>query len=148
MEQEKILQFIATTGNRLSDLPISDGQLIFVQDKNKIVLDYNGDRKFYNDIEIINTETSRKQLTPINGRFYFVIETTTLWFYQDKWIQLTSTPENYVFIGVDLPEIGSESKLYVNKNKHNISVWDNGSYITVGEVTGSIQNSEIDALFK
>lgn len=148
MEQEKILQFIATTGNRLSDLPISDGQLIFVQDKNKIVLDYNGDRKFYNDIEIINTETSRKQLTPINGRFYFVIETTILWFYQDKWIQLTSTPENYVFIGVDLPEIGSESKLYVNKNKHNISVWDNGSYITVGEVTGSIQNSEIDALFK
>jgi len=52
-----------------------------------------------------------------------------------------------VFIGVELPEAGSENQLYVNKNKRNISVWDNGSYITVGEVTDSISNEEIDALF-
>lgn len=54
MGQEKILQFIATTGSRLSDLPISDGQLIFLQDRHKIVLDFNGSRKFYNDIEILD----------------------------------------------------------------------------------------------
>lgn len=148
MEQEKVLQFIATTGSRLSDLPISDGQLIFVQDKHKIILDFNGSRKFYNDIEILDKDSDRKSQTPENGRFYFVIGTAVLWFYQDKWIQLTSTPESYVFIGVELPEMGSENQLYVNKNKRNISVWDNGSYITVGEVTDSISNEEIDALFK
>lgn len=148
MEQEKILQFIATKSNRLSDLPISDGQLIFVQDKNKIVLDYNGNRKFYNDIEILNAESDRKQLTPINGRFYFVIETAILWFYQDKWIQLTSTPESYISIGSELPTVGEENKLYVDKNKRNISIWDNGNYITVGEVGKTMTNEDIDALFK
>ena len=148
MEQKKILQFIATTGSRLSDLPISDGQLIFLQDRHKIVLDFNGSRKFYNDIEIIDKDSDRTNLTPENGRFYFVIGTAVLWFYQDKWVQLTSAPEGYVFIVVELPEVGSENQLYVNKNKRNISVWDNGSYITVGEVTDSISNEEIDALFK
>lgn len=148
MGQEKILQFIATTGSRLSDLPISDGQLIFLQDRHKIVLDFNGSRKFYNDIEILGKDSDRTNLMPENGRFYFVIGTAVLWFYQDKWVQLTSAPEGYVFIGVELPEAGSENQLYVNKNKRNISVWDNGSYITVGEVTDSISNEEIDALFQ
>lgn len=148
---EKILSIIATNGNRLSDLPISEeSQLIFIQDKSKIALDFNGKRKFYNDIEVINTDQDRLDLTPENGRFYFVVGTAVLWFYQDEWTQLTSTPENVLFIGTELPDekLGSENKLYINKNNRNISVWDNGTYITVGEVTSSISNKDIDALFK
>ena len=73
-----------------------------------------------------------------------------LWFYQDKWTQLTSVPESVLFIGTELPELelGSENKLYINKNNRNISIWDNGTYITVGEVTNSISNEDIDVLFK
>lgn len=147
---ENILSIIATNSNRLSDLAISDGQLIFIQDKSKIALDFNGKRKFYNDIEVINTDQDRLDLTPENGRFYFVIGTAVLWFYQDKWTQLTSVPESVLFIGTELPELelGSENKLYINKNNRNISIWDNGTYITVGEVTNSISNEDIDALFK
>lgn len=147
---ENILSIIATNSNRLSDLAISDGQLIFIQDKSKIALDFNGKRKFYNDIEVVNTDQDRLDLTPENGRFYFVIGTAVLWFYQDKWTQLTSVPESVLFIGTELPELelGSENKLYINKNNRNISIWDNGTYITVGEVTNSISNEDIDALFK
>lgn len=147
---ENILSIIATNSNRLSDLAISDGQLIFIQDKSKIALDFNGKRKFYNDIEVVNTDQDRLDLTPENGRFYFVVGTAVLWFYQDKWTQLTSVPESVLFIGTELPELelGSENKLYINKNNRNISIWDNGTYITVGEVTNSISNEDIDALFK
>lgn len=147
---ENILSIIATNSNRLSDLAISDGQLIFIQDKSKIALDFNGKRKFYNDIEVVNTDQDRLDLTPENGRFYFVIGTAVLWFYQDKWTQLTSVPESVLFIGTELPELelGSENKLYINKNNRNISIWDNGTYITVGEVTNSISNEDIDVLFK
>lgn len=144
---EKVLSIIGTNSPRLSDLPISDGQLIFIQDKSKIALDLNGNRKFYNDIEVVNTDQDRLDLTPENGRFYFVIGTAILWFYQDKWTQLTSVPESVLFIGTELPELGSENQIYINKNNRNISVWDNGTYITVGEVTGSISNEDIDALF-
>lgn len=144
---ENILSIIATNSNRLSDLAISDGQLIFIQDKSKIALDFNEKRKFYNDIEVVNTDQDRLDLTPENGRFYFVIGTAVLWFYQDKWTQLTSVPESVLFIGTELPELGSENKLYINKNNRNISIWDNGTYITVGEVTSSISNEDIDALF-
>lgn len=145
---EKVLSIIATNSGRLSDLPISDGQMIFIQDRHTIALDFNGNRKFYNDIEVVDTDQDRLNLTPENGRFYFVIGTAVLWFYQDKWIQVTSTPESVLFIETELPELGSENKLYVNKNKRNISVWDNGTYITVGEVTNSIPNEDIDKLFK
>lgn len=47
MAQETILQFIATNGSKLVDLPISNGQMIFVQDKHRIALDFNDNRKFY-----------------------------------------------------------------------------------------------------
>ncbi len=147
MAQRTILQFIATNDSKLIDLPISNGQLIFVQDKHRIALDFNDNRKFYNDIEILEKESERTEMTPENGRFYFVAETALLWFYQDTWMQLTSTPKNYVYIGVELPDDGESDKLYINKNKRNISVWDNGVYVTVGEVTDSISNENIDRLF-
>ena len=43
-----ILSVCATTGERVKELTIKDGQLIFVQDKHRIALDFNGKRTFYN----------------------------------------------------------------------------------------------------
>lgn len=144
---ENVVSIIATNSDRLSDLSISNGQLIFIQDKHRIALDFKDERKFYNDIEIFDNDQIRKEIVPENGRFYFVIETAVLWFYQDKWVQLTSTSESVLHIGTILPETGSDSKLYVNKSNRNISVWDNGSYMTVGEITSSVSKEKIDELF-
>lgn len=148
MEQEKILSVIGTVGSRLSDLTIKDAQLIFVKDKHKIALDLNGKRTFYNDITVLDTEPQRQDmLAPVNGCFYFVVGTAVLWFYQDEWIQVTSTPEQILFIGTELPELGSDNRLYVNTNERNISVWDGKSYIKVGEAISTVQTEDIDALF-
>lgn len=144
---EKIISFVSTSSDKLPDLVIKDAQLIFVKDTQKIALDMNGTRKFYNDIELLDSESVRTSLDASNGRFYFVTTTGILWFYQDKWVQLTSTSENYVSILDDLPSTGKEDQLYINKNKHNISIWDNETYVTVGEVTSAIPIEVIDNLF-
>lgn len=150
MDEKQILSIVATNADKLVDLEIGNAQLIFVQDKHKIALDFKGNRKFYNDIEVINTDSERLNQTPENGRFYFVIGTAVLWFYQDKWIKLTSTPESYLFVGTELPELGSENQLYVNKNNRNISVWDDvlKGYIPVGETTQAMSDDDIDQLFQ
>ena len=143
-----VLSICATTGSRLSDLVIKSGQLIFVRDKRRIAFDYGGERLFYNQIEEIATEEDRVKLTPDNGVFYFVINTAVLWRYENKWIQLTTPPQDVMFIGVELPELGSANTLYVNKTG-GISIWDDESlrYVTVADKSGTISNEEISALF-
>lgn len=144
------LSVCATTSGRLPDLAIKNGQLIFIQDKRRIALDFGDSRKFYNQIEELITDEERITLeSPVVGSYYFVIETAVLWTYQGKWIQLTTTPEEIVFIGVELPTLGSANKLYVNKEEKEISVWDNekGKYVVVSDVAKSISESDIDLLF-
>ena len=145
-----VLSVCATTSGRLPDLAIKNGQLIFIKDKRRIALDFGDSRIFYNQIEELVTDAERIELaSPVIGSYYFVIETAVLWTYQGKWIQLTTTPEEIVFIGVELPKLGSANKLYVNKKNKEISVWDNekNGYVTVANATGTISESDIDSLF-
>lgn len=144
-----ILSVCATVGSRLSDLVIKDGQLIFVQDKHKIALDYNGKRVFYNQIVELETESTRTSiLAPVTGQYYFVIETAVLWIYQNKWIRITTPPEEIVFIGTEMPELGRSTTLYINKTG-GISIWDDetNEYIVIANKTKSISELDIDALF-
>lgn len=146
-----VLSLCATVHSRLSDLSITDGQLIFVQDKQMIALDYNGKRKFYTQIEELATEAERTALlAPVTGRFYFVVETGILWTYTAFWKQLTAPPEDILFIGVDLPSLGQNGTLYVNKGIKNISVWDDEQqdYIVVADKTNTISVSDIEKLFE
>ena len=147
---DKIISVVGTVASRLPDLPIKDAQLIFVKDKQKIALDLGGKRTFYNQINVLETEQERVDLlAPISGCFYFVVGTAVLWFYDGNWKAVTTPPENFLFIGVELPELGSENKLYVNTKERNISVWDDKqkAFIPVGNATDSISNEDIDKLF-
>ena len=154
------LSVVATTSSRLSDLVIKNGQLIFVQDKCRIALDFNGKRTFYNQITELDTDYDRVSLSsPLNG-YYFVIETAVLWSYQNEWIQLTSQPEEVIFIGTELPELGQakEKILYVDKTNKEISVYDKDAdaYIVVADKTDitdvdvsieTVTQDDIDSLF-
>ena len=147
-----VLQVCATNSNRLSDLAIKNGQLIFIQDKRRVAFDFEDTRRFYNQIDILDTDYERAMLEDaVDGMFYFVIETAMLWHYNNGWVQITSTPEQVVFIGTDIPELGSVKTLYVSKSKKEISVWDDESneYIVVADKTDvvSISESDIDLLF-
>lgn len=144
------LSVCATNSNRLPYLPIKDGQLIFIQNKRRIAFDFGGDRKFYSQINELNTDTERISLeAPVYGSYYFVIDTAVLWAYYDKWIQLTTAPEEVIFIGAEIPTLGSANKLYVNKDKKEISVWDSdkNDYIVVSDCTNEITDKEIANLF-
>ena len=145
-----ILSLCATTSSRLSELTIKNGQLIFVQDLQRIAMDFNGKRKFYNQIEELQTDTERTSMeSPVNGLFYFVIETAVLWRYYNEWIQVTTPPDEIVFIGTELPELGQPQTLYVDKEDREISVWDEETekYIPVSNYTESINSDEVVALF-
>lgn len=145
----EILSVVATVGSRLSDLVIKDGQLIFVRDKHRIALDFNGKRNFYNQIVEVETEEARADIDPENGLFYFVIDSAVLWTYQDKWIQMTSTPEEVVFIGTELPELGRNKTLYVKKTG-GISVWDDKlqDYVVVADKYDAIDITDIISMFE
>lgn len=146
-----VLSVCATVGSKLPNLVIKDGQLIFVQDKHKIALDFGGKRVFYNQIEELATEATRtSMLAPVAGLFYFVIETAVLWTYRDKWVQLTTPPREVVFFGTELPELGTANTLYVDTSRKEISVWDNSlsAYVVVADKTNELTADDIDALFK
>lgn len=140
-------KIVATTSDRVKDLVIKNGQMIFVQDKGRIAFDFKDKRVFYNQITELDTEYERSSLSdPTNG-YYFVIETAVLWFFDGEWIQITTQPEDVVFIGVELPELGQAKTgmLYVNKAEKEISVWDEetNSYIVVADAN---ENDEIDSV--
>lgn len=145
-----ILSAVATSGSRISDLTIKDGQLIFIQDLHRIALDFDGKRVFYNQIVELQTDEDRLGLlAPINGIFYFVIGTAILWTYKNSWIQITSPPHELINFNTTKPQIGDEKTLYVNKSERNISIWDSetSKYITIADSVNEASADDISALF-
>ena len=146
---KSVLKLVATTSSKIRDLTIQDGNLIFIQDLGRIALDFKGKRVFYNQIVELDTEADRKSLgNPLSG-YYFVISSARLWFYKDEWIAITEEPQEIVFVGVELPELGQANKIYANIMDREISVWneDTGEYITVANYCGSISVEEVIDFF-
>lgn len=149
---KSIMSLIATSSSRIRDLVIKDGQLIFMQDVGRIAFDYKGKRVFYNQIVELNTEAERLALTsPLNG-YYFVIDQACLWFYKNGWTQITDRPNDIVFIGVELPELGQANKIYadITEGAENISIWSDelDAYVVVADKTYSVTSEEVIAMFK
>ena len=146
-----VLSLIATTSSRIKDLIIQEGQLIFLQDLGRIAFDHNGSRRFYNQITELASEIDRISLNePLSG-YYFVIDTAVLWYYETKWVQVSSKPEQTVCIDVELPTLGQakEGVLYVNKTGKEIAIFDNASndYVIVSDYTNEASNEDIEKLF-
>jgi hypothetical protein len=149
---KSILSVCATTSERVKDLVIKNGQLIFIQDACRIAMDWKNKRTFYNQIEELETDSDRANLSDaVNGKFYFVIDTAVLWRYYNGWIQITSKPDEILFIGTEMPELGKANTLYINKEEGNecISIWDDDTdtYKVVADKTHSISKEDIVALF-
>lgn len=149
-ENPIIMSVVNTTASRLPDLTIKNGQLIFIRDKQRIALDYDDKRTFYNQIIMLQTDEERQSLlAPVQELYYFVMSTATLWTYNSGWVQITIKAEDVVYIGDDLPDSGVDNKLYVSKNEKNISVWDSteNGFMIVSDCTTSIDSDDISNLF-
>lgn len=147
---QNVLKLVATTSAKVRNLTIQNGQLVFLYDIGRLAFDYKDTRVFYNQIVELSTEAERLSLNdPLDG-YYFVIDTAILWVYKSGWIQVTGKPVNIEFIDVELPELGQENNLYVNKTEQDISVWDNATsgYIKVANYTDKITEEDISALFQ
>ena len=149
---KSVLKLIATTSSKIRNLTIGNGQLIFIQDLGRIAFDFNNKRVFYNQIVELGTEAERLTLdSPLSG-YYFVISSGVLWYYNDEWVQITDKPEEVVFIGVELPELGSANKIYadITSGAENISVWNEelGCYVIVADKTQEVSDNDILGLFK
>ena len=145
-----IWKLCATTSDRIRDFVIKDGQLIFIHDSETIAFDWRGQRKFYNQIVELETDYERQNLSdPVNGKYYFIINSGVLWRYYNGWTQITSKPEEVVCIGIELPELGKENTLYVDTDDREISVWneEENKYITVSNYTGTMSVDDVLALF-
>lgn len=152
LDTKVMAKIIATTSDRLKDLTIKDGQLVFVYDKGRLAMDYKGERVFYNQIIELAKDVDRISIeSPIDGKYYFVIETACLWYYSGKWIKVTSTGGDTVFICDELPELGSAGKVYVDKTNKSISIWDDMTreYVVVADKTNivNIADEDINKLF-
>ena len=146
---KSIMSLIATSSSKIKDLIIKDGQLIFIQDLGRIAFDFKGKRVFYNQIVELDTEADRLALeSPLDG-YYFVIDSACLWFYKDGWIQITERPQDVVFIGVELPQLGQQGKIYIDTDDREISVWDEETdkYIKVSNYTEEASSDDIESLF-
>ena len=148
---KSVLKLVATTSSKIRDLVISDGQLIFLQDLGRIAFDFKGKRVFYNQIVELETEADREALgNPLYG-YYFVIDSARLWFYKDEWIPITEEPQEIIFVGVELPELGQANKIYANTTEgaECISVWDEerGEYVVVADKTQEVTVQDILELF-
>jgi hypothetical protein len=148
---KSVLKLVATTSSKIRNLTIESGQLVFLYDIGRIAFDYKGTRVFYNQIVELETEAERQALENPLGGYYFVIDEACLWFYKDEWIQITEKPQEIVFIGVELPQLGQANKIYANitEGEESISVWSDEleSYVVVADKTQSMTTEEVVSLF-
>ena len=132
-----IVKFYHTTQSKLAQLPVSDGNLVFVTDMKKMYLDINGNRLAYTDIQVLPKETDRTSiLAPIEG-FYYVEETNILWRYKEGWKKVTPDNLSPLFFGAyeDFPPIGNSNVLYISDDA--TYKWDSltSTYICVSNKT-------------
>lgn len=135
------IKFIATTSEKLKDLQIKSGQLIFSMDDRIIYLDTDIRTSFAQIITVPNEDTRIHLVKPVSG-FYFVNQTKILWQYQsdtDIWTKLTESPKEQIVFSKrkDFPVIGEEGILYVDDY---IYKWDslNKEYIKLSGGEGSV----------
>lgn len=133
MANQNVLKVVSTTSERLGQLPVDYGQLIFVKDTRELYFDHNDNRVLYNQIIILETEEQRLGMRSPVTSFYFVKETGIIWRYENsKWTKLTNSPSEQIeFLPYDsFPIIGKANILYIDETK--IYRWLNNEYVEMG----------------
>lgn len=128
------LSIVQTSSLNIGSLPVSNGQIIFLNDINQVYFDYNDIRSHYGGR--IRFITSLEKLTKINFNIglYYLNDVNSLYFYNgEKWYLLhTLDDAKDILFGEDLPEQGQENKLYIKDTE--IDIWKNNKYQTVANV--------------
>jgi hypothetical protein len=86
-----ILNLIETIQTKLSTLAKKDGQLIVIRDNASLYVDLDGARIYISDwIDISTDEERLAMLSPLNNKYYYVVETNKIWRYiSGSWVLVT-----------------------------------------------------------
>lgn len=91
------VELVKTNKSLLSTTEVSNGCVYFVEDTKELFFDFDSKRSEVKDILVLQKEAERTSIlfAPLN-KFYFVLETQTLWFYKDgTWYQVSQDLTNY-----------------------------------------------------
>lgn len=121
-----------SNASTLDQVPFIQGNMIFVQNERKIYIDGTQGRIPYDGMLYFETEEERvRKRNPLPG-FYFVKDERKLWYYADaEWTCLSGgdggeEQEKQIEFSTydELPAMGEENKLYVDKAGKSLYIWD------------------------
>lgn len=114
------MKLVYTTKNKINELAIQDGQIIYAPDGNLICLDMRNKRHVYHTLESFETDAERLNAVGTNKCFYFVESTNIMWEYiNDAWKQITPAnlnPVYYAEVPSRFPAKGTENTLFYTDN--------------------------------
>lgn len=85
-----IFQPVKTIQSVLEQTTIVDGKVYFAQDSERLFFDYDNVRTEIRDIIILDTDAEREEMLAPKNKFYFVIESSSLWLYKTgDWYQVS-----------------------------------------------------------
>ena len=134
------IQFYKTNTDKINEIAIKKGNLIFCEDEKTIYMDNDVERVAYQQIMYLQNDSQRASMVSrlVSG-FYFVLSTNVLWRLDaDKnWIQITDPPEQLIVYGTleTFPRPGKQGILYMSDN--TLYHWDpaHNSYVNYCEAT-------------
>lgn len=128
------MRFIATTSDKVNDIAIRSGQLIFSRNDRVIYLDTDVRTSFQQIMTVANEETRQNLAFPVQG-FYFVQDTKALWNYNGEWSLVSggAPKESLVFADyANFPRPGEPGVLYIDKNRMFQWEPESGTYLEIG----------------
>jgi len=132
---------VSTTKAKLLDVPVKDGQMIFVTDAPIIAFDDLGARTIYHNIENITEAQRLGEATPIPG-FYYCYDTNMLWRYENEWTALIQESKGSLVQKasyIEFPNLGNSTFIYVDTSTEKMYRWDDNElkYYTIGSTSNS-----------
>lgn len=126
-----------TTYVKLKDLPVRDGNIIYVTDRPNIFLDFKGVRIPYS-VQTYETEAERISVSsPVENTYAFCTSDNIFWgYFSGSWKQLTpSNLEPIVFVDDEsqFPSIGKDHTLYSTKD--TIYRYIDNTYVVISNAT-------------
>jgi len=125
-----VLSLTEVSQSRLSDIPITNGQLIFCKDTGSFYKDDATTRiKMSSDI----VTCSELPLAPLGDKIYLLLP-NTLYFFNGEWVELnksTIITEDTIY---SFPTVGNESFIYIASKENKTYRWDNDNskYYCIG----------------
>lgn len=86
-----LAQSIETIKSKLSTIPVTTGQVIYVGDTQEIYFDSSeGIREQIKDLIILETEAERLVIIAPLQKLYYVKNTSALWIYSGAWVEINN----------------------------------------------------------